>query len=176
MTCQCCKSLFKVYTRREFDGSRKRKFCSPNCAGKDNYTKNKHIISNFCFKKGHDPVLKKPKPPRKSPKLLFGKDNPAYTTGEDCGRRQKYYKHLAFDNLPHHCLLCKSVERLHVHHKDGTKNNHKLENLCILCNRCHQKLHRNARPELSEILKNPEFLSLLNILTTCQDHKSDPTH
>ena len=40
-----------------------------------------------------------------------------------------------------YCRQCNSTEHLCIHHIDGNRYNNVLENLTILCKRCHQKLH-----------------------------------
>lgn len=39
------------------------------------------------------------------------------------------------------CLHCGSKENLHVHHKDKNHENNRLENLLVLCAKCHNHLH-----------------------------------
>lgn len=55
------------------------------------------------------------------------------------------YRALAFRNLPHKCARCgydSDIDGLDVHHKDGNRQNNKLENLIILCGTCHRIVHR----------------------------------
>lgn len=142
LICIQCSKEFTVKERRHFDGKRKRKFCSQLCSGKYIFESRKENVLETCFKKGHKYFPKKIKLPPKPPKLLFGKDNPAYKHGKNCGRRHKLYTSLAIENFSKECLICKTNKMLHVHHIDGIKTNHSIDNLCILCNSCHQRFHR----------------------------------
>jgi len=49
----------------------------------------------------------------------------------------KKYRKLAFRYLPNECYYCKTTENLQVHHIDRNRNNNTLENLRIVCARCH---------------------------------------
>lgn len=41
------------------------------------------------------------------------------------------------------CEVCGiKTKRLHIHHKDFSKSNHNIENLIIVCPKCHKNLHR----------------------------------
>lgn len=53
------------------------------------------------------------------------------------------YNKLAFKNKINICNRCSSVENLLVHHIDHDRSNNELDNLEILCKRCHQKHHEN---------------------------------
>jgi len=39
------------------------------------------------------------------------------------------------------CQKCGSTEQIHIHHIDWDEDNNDLDNLVLLCNSCHQKLH-----------------------------------
>ncbi|MCY3772199.1 MAG: HNH endonuclease signature motif containing protein [Gemmatimonadetes bacterium] len=56
---------------------------------------------------------------------------------------------------------------LHVHHKDGDKNNNKRENLQALCIACHAKL-----PHHDHLTQQPEYIAYINWKHTIQG----PTH
>jgi len=51
------------------------------------------------------------------------------------------------------CEKC-FAEGKEIHHKDGKKDNHSLDNLIFFCKRCHQDIHRGR------INKNSEFFRL----------------
>lgn len=54
-----------------------------------------------------------------------------------------YYRKLALQNLPKRCAICKKKKiKLEVHHKDGNIKNNILSNLQLLCNPCHEKIHK----------------------------------
>jgi len=44
-----------------------------------------------------------------------------------------------FDKHPY-CTKCNSIERLGIHHIDWNKTNDSIENLSVLCSKCHGKL------------------------------------
>ena len=46
------------------------------------------------------------------------------------------------------CRQCGSTNHLCVHHKDFQKNNHDIENLELLCRKCHTRSHVKHRSEL----------------------------
>jgi 5-methylcytosine-specific restriction endonuclease McrA len=39
------------------------------------------------------------------------------------------------------CAICQGKKDLLIHHIDGDRNNNKLNNLVVLCRRCHPKVH-----------------------------------
>lgn len=64
-----------------------------------------------------------------------GTDNHMYKTGIGT------YNKIAFKNKPNFCNRCQTTEKLLVHHIDEDRSNNELDNLEILCKRCHQKHH-----------------------------------
>ena len=59
-----------------------------------------------------------------------------------------YY--VVLDKYKRRCAICGTDTRLVVHHVDGngrnsTFPNNELENLMVLCRRCHRKIHSGAR-------------------------------
>ncbi len=163
ISCTHCLTKFYVKERRHVEGKRARKFCSISCASSHNYTKNKEKILETSFKKGHAVFPKGLRKPKeiKPPKRLYGSDNPAFTHGKRCGHAAKLYKKIAQENFEQYCLICLSTQHLHVHHIDTNKLNNSINNLCVLCNSCHQRLHKLMDKErlltpldAVEILKN----------------------
>lgn len=56
------------------------------------------------------------------------------------------YRIKAFAHYPNHCEVCGEEEgRLIVHHRDKNRFNDDVENLQILCNRCHLEAHADDR-------------------------------
>lgn len=54
----------------------------------------------------------------------------------------KAYKVLANAYFKDRCVECHSSKvKLVIHHKDGNSSNNKINNLTLLCNRCHGKAH-----------------------------------
>jgi len=54
------------------------------------------------------------------------------------------------------CAECGKERGLDVHHIDGDRRNNDLENLMVLCQPCHRKVHRGNHTELSEKVKSKE--------------------
>ena len=57
------------------------------------------------------------------------------------GRRQDYYRRIAFEYYGTTCLRCPNVADL-VHHKDWDEHNDRIDNLEPLCKSCHGKEHK----------------------------------
>jgi hypothetical protein len=63
-------------------------------------------------------------------------------------------KALAWERAGHRCEICQSDRPRDTHHRDFRKDNHSLENLQVLCRKCHKGLHasraaqnrKNRRP------------------------------
>ncbi|HDP36993.1 MAG TPA: HNH endonuclease [Candidatus Atribacteria bacterium] len=47
------------------------------------------------------------------------------------------------------CEIC-NKQAYEIHHKDGTKENHLLSNLIVLCKRCHSLLHTGRKNKTSK--------------------------
>jgi GTP cyclohydrolase I len=74
----------------------------------------------------------------------------AYFCSHECfidfsKKNAENYRIKAFANLPNECSFCQSKEKLLVHHKDKNFLNNDLENLMILCTKCHSKIHNPDR-------------------------------
>jgi hypothetical protein len=50
-------------------------------------------------------------------------------------------KSLAWERSEHLCEMCFSDSPCDTHHKDFSKTNHSLDNLQVLCRKCHKQLH-----------------------------------
>lgn len=57
------------------------------------------------------------------------------------GFSQKHYQRIAKSNKKWECRVCKSKEKLEVHHIDKDRSNNSVINLEILCGSCHAKIH-----------------------------------
>jgi len=99
------------------------KFCSDKC--RSAYNAYKYCLKHNKFKK----------PGIGSGGNQLGTDNHMYKTGIGT------YNKLAFANKEHKCERCTDTNNLLVHHKDHNRENNELDNLEILCKRCHQKHH-----------------------------------
>jgi len=54
------------------------------------------------------------------------------------------YKNLALREYGNVCQNCRKTEKghfIHVHHKDGNRKNNYIDNLIVLCSKCHRKNH-----------------------------------
>ena len=48
------------------------------------------------------------------------------------------------------CEICgRKTEKMNIHHLDGSKSNHSLDNLILLCRNCHCRLHRGRKAKTS---------------------------
>lgn len=65
------------------------------------------------------------------------------------GINEDYYRRVALENQPDCCALCGKREwtgkEPHIHHKDKNRKNNKIENLLVVCAKCHGKIHRILR-------------------------------
>jgi len=84
--------------------------------------------------------------------ILFGEDNPSYKDGRDAGQKanRKIYLEMV-KNKEWVCDECKAIETndnfdLVVHHLNENNKDNRLENLRVLCQSCHSKIHyKNSR-------------------------------
>jgi 5-methylcytosine-specific restriction endonuclease McrA len=85
-----------------------------------------------------------------------GRDAPGYIDGRNSQKRDAW-RRIALENKPHICERCGDVpigRNLHVHHVDGNRKNNALENLMILCVKCHNNhAHPRERDELGRFKK-----------------------
>lgn len=110
------------------------KYCSSKC-------RNSYISYQWRIKKG---IIKKPGVG--SGGNQEGKANHMYKNGIGI------FHKLAFSEKEHVCERCESKENLLVHHKDHNRSNNELQNLEILCKKCHQK-HHETRDNLGRYTK-----------------------
>ena len=110
------------------------KYCSPQC-------RNNYVTYWWRVKKG---FIKKPGVG--SGGNQEGENNHMYKTGIGT------YSKKGFANLPNICNRCGCIDTLLVHHIDEDRSNNKLENLEILCKRCHQN-HHTHRDHLGRYTK-----------------------
>jgi len=55
-----------------------------------------------------------------------------------------FHRTAAFNAYPPQCNRCGSDQKLEVHHRDRRPSNDSIQNLEILCERCHSKEHAKA--------------------------------
>ena len=135
----------------EFDRSpshiREHNFCSISCSSKWHYQEG----FNLGFKKGHGNFDGSEKG-WFTTERASGENNVNYTDGSYYGKGypvefKRMRKMLLSKNIQ--CCVCKDFifeqtpsRHLCVHHKDENIQNNQLNNLLVMCNSCHQKLHR----------------------------------
>lgn len=61
----------------------------------------------------------------------MGVNNPMYRNGI------AHFQKRAYEKYPKICSICGSIKLLCVHHKDKNRDNNNIENLQIVCTRCH---------------------------------------
>ena len=156
--CQQCGEEFEVRKRRLKKGGGK--FCSLSCSTTYRNIHNnpanvpearKKISQNHADVSGENNPMYGVK--------LKGEDNPAYIDGRS--KYGEYYRMIAFKNKPHKCNICGKEGKpkdFDVHHKDGNRENNKLNNLEILCPKCHQTighiLVRDEKGRFMEVVNN----------------------
>jgi len=91
-------------------------------------------------------------------KATKGKNNPAYTNGKMVGQKanRREYLKVAKENYEWICMTCGKNNTkfdLVVHHIDNNNKNNKVENLKILCQSCHAKLHAKTNKCLKKLGK-----------------------
>jgi len=78
----------------------------------------------------------------------FGKNNSQYKNG------WTLYRDIPFKlGKPRQCERCQSTKYILVHHKNEDRSNSNLDNLEVLCKKCHQKHHCNRDPETGKYIK-----------------------
>lgn len=115
------------------------KFCSARCRSAYN-------TYQWCLRTG-----KFKNPGVGSGNAQIGETNHRYKTGIGI------YHKKAFSIKDCICEQCGSVQNLLVHHKDHDRSNNELDNLEILCKRCHQK-HHETRDSLGRYTKGQSTL------------------
>lgn len=137
--CEYCK-INLVKTKRN-------RFCSSSCSNHWHYKKG----FGLGFQKGHG-CFKGSEKGWFTKERTSGKKNINYTDGHRCGDGYPIeFKRMRKELLSKivMCSVCKTFifdytpeKHLCVHHKDLNIQNNKLNNLVVLCNSCHHKLHR----------------------------------
>lgn len=50
------------------------------------------------------------------------------------------------------CEICGNIGK-QIHHRDGSRNNHSLDNLILLCLNCHYLMHKNSKCKTSKYIR-----------------------
>ena len=93
---------------------------------------------------------------------VFGSAHPSWKGGVSVYPNQSVLrKNVALLKRIHKtCEQCgQSVFKLHAHHKDLSKDNHALNNLKILCQSCHAKLHSELKKQSTVTLNVKETIT-----------------
>lgn len=90
---------------------------------------------------------------------IAGKNNPGYRHGKSPEREKRSVQKAFFDlKAPvmyrdkFRCVVCRSGERLQVHHINIDPFDNRMENLVTLCQRCHRQWHAAERSASRAIL------------------------
>lgn len=150
--CNWCEDEFLVYKSQVKRG--RGKFCSNSCkASFRNTTDNPAWRPEVRLKisLNHADVSGENNP-------MYGRRgilSPGYIDGRNSISGDIWRK-IAFVNKPKRCEICgKKAEgrNIQVHHKDKNGNNNDLENLQVVCSKCHSLLHPKKRDSLGRFIK-----------------------
>jgi len=86
------------------------------------------------------------------------------------------YRIKALALLPNECFFCGNGEKLYVRHIDGDRFNNDIENLQILCARCHAKIHKEdiRKSREAKFAERKLLRGIRDILTAMNLDLSDP--
>lgn len=90
----------------------------------------------------------------------FKKPGVGSGNGEEPGFNHHSYKNgirnfseRAFAHYGKKCNRCGTLDKLLVHHKDHNRGNNEIDNLEVLCKRCHQMHHCKRDPKTGKYIK-----------------------
>jgi hypothetical protein len=132
--CLWCGKMFLAYPCEIKKGGGK--FCSRSCATTyrntfDNPAKSAEVRAKISQNHADVSGAKNPM------YMKRGESAPSYIDGRNSFTGETYRKMLLASGRKQECEVCKSTERLCVHHIDGDHRNNVLENLTWVCYRCH---------------------------------------
>jgi 5-methylcytosine-specific restriction endonuclease McrA len=168
----CLQCGNEFIARKRFYKNGGGKYCSVECRGKSD--QNRTLLKcNFCGTEFYRVVTKIAKSRSglhfcsrvckdKAQRLKSGKEFDAIRPdhfGDSNGRR--YYRDIAFEYYPIKCANIKCLydeddRLLEVHHRDMDRDNNLVENLVILCSRC----HRGVTSGYYELNENSELIEI----------------
>ena len=147
-----CKHCNKTFSRKQSYMNRQKKesknigsFCSRKCLSKNNgfrASQNKRVYLNCdaCGSKFSRPISYLKIYQARYCSIECRNKNVA-----KCKRTitpsESLYRKLAFEQYPNKCCLCESKNNLIVHHRNFDHKNNDINNLQIVCRKCHYKLH-----------------------------------
>ncbi len=151
---ECLQCGISVYVRICYEQRGQGRFCSVSCGATYN-----NRINNSAKKpdvrakiRAHHADVSG----RNNPMFgVRGPDAPGYIDGRNAIPGDIWRK-IALLNKPSVCEECGEIvigRRLHVHHKDKSRKNNELDNLQIVCVRCHNTvLHERQRDDLGRYI------------------------
>jgi len=164
--CQICGKEFQVKPYKKNTA----KYCSLKCKNeslKNKVPHNKHpdfeFTCSYCGKQFTRPLwyLEKIGIPKTCSKIChnrriaqetkqLGRNKENKNPSWKGGRSVTYYRRLFNEVLPKVCSNCGNTDNLVVHHLDHDRTNNQLENLTVLCKRCHQ-IHHDCTKNLPNV-------------------------
>ena len=143
--CLWCGKTFLIYPSEERKGCGK--FCSRSCATSNRNTHNNPAKSadvRAKISKHHADVSGEKNPMY----MKRGAEAPAYKDGRNSFRGEIYRRILLASGRKQECEVCKSTDKLNVHHIDGNHRNNTLDNLTWVCYKCHNFVkHHHPRDD-----------------------------
>lgn len=147
-----------LYCKKEFKTNNKDAvYCSSECSNKAKIKKVKISCKNCGKKKEFNLSEKKAFCSQRCYRLYFlNKKRKHIKNKERISLKDEMYKKIKFI-FNYQCFLCKKKPDninniLVVHHIDKKPYNNKINNFCLLCNKCHNLVHHNK--EIDMILKS----------------------
>ena len=143
--CAWCGKTFFAYPCKVKKGSAK--FCSRSCCTTyrntyDNPTKSAEVRAKIS--KNHADVSGEKNPMY----MRRGENAPSYIDGRNSFKGERYRKILLASGRKQECEVCKTTDKLSVHHIDKNHKNNALDNLTWVCYKCHNVVkHPHPRDE-----------------------------
>jgi hypothetical protein len=80
------------------------------------------------------------------------------------GKTSVAYRKIAFEDygLEKKCMQCGSTKNIDVHHKDKNRKNNKLENLLVMCHKCHIKYH-DKKGDVGWSIYNKRYIPKISV-------------
>lgn len=138
--CLWCNNPFLTYPSEIKKGGGK--FCSRSCARTyrntyDNPSKCDEVRAKIS--QNHADVSGEKNPMY----MRRGEKAPQYIDGRNSFKGETYRKILLASGRKQECEVCKTTDKLSVHHIDGNHKNNALDNLTWVCYKCHNVVKHN---------------------------------
>lgn len=108
----------------ELNNGRKKKYCSTKC-------RSAYITYQWCLRNNKFKM-----PGVGSGGDQFGENNHRYDKGQVAYKKLPY--RLGKEKI---CEICTSNIMIEVHHIDKNRSNNQIDNLLVVCRKCHRKIH-----------------------------------